>query len=407
MQLKAAKPIPWTRGDKLFAEMALVAVLGAIWLSLSILDGMVGIQDVSNDYRVFYNAAQKIWSSPLIYTPPPLYQFLNNLPVSYGPYLYAPFYLLPIQMMHGVPVFLAEILWLGTHLLILGMVLMMPAFRAFAADLGPRVSADRMVQMCFLMLLPLMLFDQQVGHPTLSGCALLLLGAIWLKPRPAAAGFVWACLTYKFQVMVLVPFVLMFWGEKTQRTRAIYGFVGGLAFVFLLGLAILGWQGWMDFARSVFGHASIVRHAYRNLGGNMLASPYIMLRWQNMDESIALAVQGITAIAAIWGTILAACRRNAAAVFLMLAAGFPLVTPYVYIYDLAPVAVATALLGARFAAEIPRWHQRLVMVALASMPFVMIALNGRTMPPAVFPILTWIVAYLWVRRLPPHEANPS
>jgi hypothetical protein len=162
----------------------------------------------------------------------------------------------------------------------------------------------------------------------------------FLQRRPVLAGICLGLLTYKPQFGLLFPIVLI--ADRRWLTVAVAAAVAGLLVV--LSLIAFGAESWIAFAhwmpitsRIVLGegHADFSR----------LQSVFGFIRAYGGSESLAWIVQ------ALWSLALAAALvvlwRSRAPFDLKaaaLAAAALLATPYLYMYDLAALAVAFAFL---------------------------------------------------------------
>jgi arabinofuranan 3-O-arabinosyltransferase len=161
-----------------------------------------------------------------------------------------------------------------------------------------------------------------------------------LERQPALAGICLGLLTYKPQFGLLFPIVLI--ADRRWRTIAVAAAVAGI--LAALSLFAFGAESWMAFAhwmpitsRIVLGegHADFDR----------LQSVFGFVRAHGGNESLAWTVQTAWSLALAGGLVWLWRSRapfdlKAAA----LAAGALLATPYLYMYDLAALAVAFAFL---------------------------------------------------------------
>jgi hypothetical protein len=169
----------------------------------------------------------------------------------------------------------------------------------------------------------------------------LIGGALGLLERhPALAGCCLGLLTFKPQLGVLFPLVLV----ATGRWRA---FVAAAATT--LTLAGLSWlafgaEPWLAMAQSLAAANQLVL-TDGGAGWNKLQSVFGLVRSLGGAESLAWAMQGAVAVALAAALVVlwrgdAPYELKAAA----LAVGTVLVTPYVFAYDLVVLAVPVAFL---------------------------------------------------------------
>jgi hypothetical protein len=161
-----------------------------------------------------------------------------------------------------------------------------------------------------------------------------------LERRPALAGICLGLLTYKPQFGLLFPLILI----AERRWRAF-----GVAAAVATGLAVASWlafgaASWAAFAHWMPTTGNIV---LGNGGGDFthLQSLFGLVRAYGGGERLAWTVQAIgsltvaAAMTWLWRRRVAYDLKAAA-----LACGTLLATPYVYMYDLAVLAVAVAFL---------------------------------------------------------------
>lgn len=161
-----------------------------------------------------------------------------------------------------------------------------------------------------------------------------------LERRPALAGVCLGLLTYKPHFGLLFPLVLI--ADRRWRTIVVAAAVA-------LALAALSWlvfgaATWVAFAQGLSATSRVVLGE----GGadwNRLQSLFGLMRAHGASETLAWSVQAAAALAA--AVVLVVLWRSRAPFELKaaaLAAGALLATPYVYMYDLVVLAVATAFL---------------------------------------------------------------
>jgi len=169
----------------------------------------------------------------------------------------------------------------------------------------------------------------------------LIGGALGLLERhPALAGCCLGLLTFKPQLGVLFPLVLV----ATGRWRAFFA-----AAATALALAALSWLAfgsapWLAMAQTVAKANQLVL-TDGGTGWNKLQSVFGLVRALGGSESAAWMIQGGVA-AAIAAALVVLWRRTAPFELkaAALAVGAVLVTPYVFAYDLVALAVPVAFL---------------------------------------------------------------
>lgn len=170
----------------------------------------------------------------------------------------------------------------------------------------------------------------------------LLGGALLsLESRPALAGILFGLLTYKPQMVVLVPLVLMASGRWTAFFSAAITAIAfaGISFVMFGGQTWKAFFGILEFTRHVvienagvqFYTKQSVFSAVRLVGGGVSAA----YAWQILVAAIAAVT-----ILWIWRQDIQFKLKGSA-----LATGMILVSPYILYYDLVVLALPIAWLG--------------------------------------------------------------
>lgn len=239
---------------------------------------------------------------------------------------YPPTFLFVAAALALAPYLTAAIIWLAATLIAYATTL--------AGILGSRAGI-------FLALgFPAALWNVTAGQngfltATLIGGTLAL-----LQRQPALAGICLGLLSYKPQFGLLFPLVLI--ADRRWRTLAVAALVAvGLA---ALSRLCFGGASWQAFAHDL----PLVSRVVLGDGAadwDRLQSIFGFLRAHRASEALAWTVQAAATLALAAGLIWlwrsrAAYEVKAAA----LAAGALLATPYLYIYDLTVLGVATAFL---------------------------------------------------------------
>ena len=395
--------------DQLFSEVMIVGILGALIISTGILYLYYSSKHFDNDFFVFYNVAQRPWLREAIYRFSEADYYMRHETRIYAPYIYAPHFLLTLRFMHGMVWYLAEFLWQWLHVILFFAVCFTAPVRRLGMGLieGGKPfmapSLDRWVQLLYVMSMPAILFSDLAAHPTVSAAAALLMGIALLERAPIVSGVLFAYLTYKFQIVLLLP-VLLFAGH---HWRALKSFCFSVAVLFVLSTWKFGWQVWPDYIRMIQIHAQVMREAHGKEIAQFFVSMYANARLHGVSEPLSLGIQLFCAALGIFGLMRAAQSRNLAAVFIMFATGSLLTTPYAYTYDLVPVGVAAALLVSRAMCLPPDWKMRLILVYLAAAPNLVILFGNQSVPAApIYVFVVWLIGMHWVNQLPKQALWP-
>jgi arabinofuranan 3-O-arabinosyltransferase len=171
---------------------------------------------------------------------------------------------------------------------------------------------------------------------SLVGGSLLL-----LERRPALAGVLIGCLTYKPQFGVLFPVALV----AAKQWRAIAS--AAVTTVLLAGasLAMFGPEVWRAFPRQVLAQTELNLLADPDGNWGYLQSVYGLIRTFHRGAGLASLAQGLTTLAAailVWVVWRSRTRFSLKAALLSAAA--LIATPYAFMYDMAALMIPAAFL---------------------------------------------------------------
>ena len=277
---------------------------------------------------------------------------LQNLAAAFGPecrfaWHYPPVFLLvasPLALLSPQGAFLA---WITLSLALFSGALLVATGRRDAVLLG--------------LAHPLVLCNLTYGQNGLVTAGLLTLGAMLVDRRPWLAGCCFGLVAYKPQLAALAPFLLL----MTGRRQALAACLGTASALCLASVALFGIAPWQSFLASLSEtNRIILREAGAGLDIN--ASVFGAVRLAGGSFAAAWAVQvcaGLAALALAWRVWAADGDVGLRAATLL--AGAPMVSPYVPVYDLAPLIPATILLAlAAHRAGGLRRHEWALMLAV-------------------------------------------
>ena len=290
-------------------------------------------QVIGRDLHPFWYGATLVWQGhaatlfdPHVFVP--TYQAFMGMDTGFTPFPYPPSALLfyaPLGLLSYLP---ALALWLLITLLAFLLVISRDC-------LNPKQA------MVALALSPAVLVNFTNGQNGFLSGFLLCGGLLAAKRHPIWAGIAFGLLTYKPQLGIVVPFVLLAGG--CYRTMVVAALTGGLIVVGTLALwGIDPWllyltqsapvqRGLMETGTGPF--TLMAPSAF--MAGRLLALPL------PIDYALQVAVS-VTAIAcAVWAFRQEAPQHWKAAVAMIAAL---LATPYSFTYDMCVVAVAQVLL---------------------------------------------------------------
>ena len=186
---------------------------------------------------------------------------------------------------------------------------------------------------------PAVLTNVYIGQNGLWSAALLGFGLVELERRPILAGVFLGLLAYKPQIAMLVPVALIAGG----CWRALAAAALTVAALVIASLAYHGLATWQAFAAQLGAVGGLI--AQTNLDVGKLQTLYGALRALGMPPQAALAAQIAAAAAAVAATFVIWRRPSPFALKAAgLAAATLMVSPYLFVYDLAVLMVAQAFL---------------------------------------------------------------
>jgi len=171
-----------------------------------------------------------------------------------------------------------------------------------------------------------------------------LLGAALavLDRRPVLAGILIALLTFRPQLGILIPLVLM----ATGRWRAFGSAAAATLCLVAVSSLFFGFDAWPSFlAYAPEQFRQVLLDSTASDNWTKLQSVYCLVRWLGGDQSLAwqvhIAVSALAALLVVW-VWTRPFRYELKAASLIL--GAAIVNPYFFFYDLIALAVAAAFL---------------------------------------------------------------
>lgn len=180
----------------------------------------------------------------------------------------------------------------------------------------------------------------RLGHTAFLAAGLMGFALVLIETSPFCAGLVLGGLSYKPQLGLLFPLVLLIAGQW----RVIAGAAVSTGLLVLASACAFGPQSWLDFAASMGAVDPRTLMPDANLR-TTLQTVFGLFEWAGAPLPVAWAAQGAISLAAtvliclIWRQNLPYAVKAAA-----LAAGTLLVTPYLLAYDLVVLSIAVAFL---------------------------------------------------------------
>lgn len=256
---------------------------------------------------------------------------LENLKAAFGPecrfaWHYPPVFLLPSAAMALLDPQAGYLVWCGLS--------------AALFLLAMRRAAGRWDAAFIAFAHPLVFCNLSYGQNGLFTAGLMTLGLAWLDRRPWLSGIAFGLLAFKPHFAVLAPLLLL----ATGRGRALAACLVTVAVTCLASLALFGLEPWLGFVRTL-GDTNRIILQNAAAGLDLNASAFGAVRLAGGPVAAAWALQAVVAVTAmavvarIWTG--ATSPEIRAAAFLGAA---PLLSPYLPVYDLAPLIPATLFL---------------------------------------------------------------
>ncbi|MGU3542479.1 glycosyltransferase family 87 protein [Methylobacterium sp. A52T] len=240
---------------------------------------------------------------------------------------YPPVFLLPAAAMALLDLQPAYLLWTALSLALFALAM--------------RVAAGRRDAALVALAHPLVLCNLVYGQNGLFTASLLTLGAVLVDRRPWLAGLCFGLLAYKPHFAALAPLLLL----VTGRHACLAACASTVLALCLASLALFGTAPWTGFLGTLGDtNRIILQNAAASL--NLNASAFGAVRLLGGSMAAAWTAQGLVAVLAL-GLALRAWSRptdpTLRAAALLVSA--PLLSPYLPVYDLAPLVPAVLLLA--------------------------------------------------------------
>lgn len=188
-----------------------------------------------------------------------------------------------------------------------------------------------------LALAPACLINIIGGQNGFLSAALLLGGVMAIDRRPILAGVLFGLLTFKPQLGIVIPFVLLTLGAWRSIAAAT------LTAAVLVGSSILlfGIEAWRQYLDVAGAYQISLLQRFEGFYTFMMTSAVAAGRAGGLSYPVALAIQAALSLAVIVATCWAVrrtgdpCRRA-----FVIACAAPLATPYAFNYDLTAMSAA-------------------------------------------------------------------
>jgi hypothetical protein len=207
-----------------------------------------------------------------------------------------------------------------------------------------------------------------VGQNTPLTAACFAGAVIWLDRRPALAGLCLGCLVCKPQFAIGVPLALLA-AKRFRALGACAGFAACLCLMSWLAFGTASWRAFLAYSPHAFAQIQFDRVAWHKM-----QSLFGALRLAGAGIGTAYAAQAIQSLVVLavigW---LCARRPGGGPEMAFLAAASLLLSPYLYYYDLAVLAVPAAWLACQ--AERLGWRpwEKLLLLGIFALPVLALA----------------------------------
>jgi Glycosyltransferase family 87 len=280
------------------------------------------------------------------------------------PALHDPFYLL---LWHYPPTFLLAVLPFGYLPYLAALAVFLLGSIAAWAALIRRIVPDRRYWIAAAAMPAglINLFHGQNGFlaAALAGFALLL-----LERQPLIAGVLIGLMAIKPHLAILFPIALV----ASGNWRAFVAAAVTATLFSLVSVAAFGWDTLAAFVHDMPSAGSLIDQGILPWG--MMPSPYVFALALGAPHTVAWALQGAAALAAMVGTWIAWRSPTApfAARAAVLLTGALLISPYVFYYDMTWAGLAVGWL-ALYAARAGFWRgEREILLAAWIVPLLMV-----------------------------------
>jgi hypothetical protein len=284
------------------------------------------------DFQVFWHASHLFWRGQyaILFDQP---RFADSLAAAtgggdrYRPFPYPPLAFWFILPLAALPYFASLLAWLTT------------TFAGYAWIMRRFFSST---PQCVAVLLgsPASFMNLSSGQNGFLSAALLCGGLLLLETRPVLAGVLIGALSFKPQLGLLIPFVLIAGGYYRSFAAA----AATVALLILVSLLITGPGPWQTFLSTGLAGQHLVLDRYVGVFQTMIPSFVMAARLLQLPPWLGYAAQAVAALAALLGCCWA-IRRPApheykVAVVLV---GVLIAAPYSFNYDMTLLVAAQVM----------------------------------------------------------------
>lgn len=341
-----------------------VAVFFFRYLSEATVQG----KGIAEDFEVFYRTAKNLVSSEVA----PYYY--NPQGDEYYPYLYPPYFLFMLYPLAWMDYQVALAVWCTWQIMFF-----LLAARYYLS--GFELPEEKNRSWKFILLAsPFIVMTMLSGQMGLFTSGLFLLGFALLDRKPVLAGVVFALISFKPQLAVLLPLIFI----ARRSWLALFSSGVMVALLFAASVAVYGIGIWADFLNALQLHAEVTKTLPEKMLTQMV-SIYIGLRMAGVADYLAMLLHVCVAFAVVVYIYRLFSRKEGRpelAYFVLLF----LVSPYVFMYDLPVMAVTLFVI---MAVRLNISAGRMALMVGSFMPLI-----GTQLQAGGFPVLPLMLVFV-------------
>jgi hypothetical protein len=327
--------------------------------------------EFAEDFSPFYTAGRQAALGHGA-TPYAIEQFRDWLQsyhaANFHPFLYPPHSLLLLYWIGLLPPAAALVTWYGVHILLLFFSLRTHYARQFYE--GKPLAAA-------MIFFPFVVLNILAGQMGIFWTALFILFLAWREARPATAGVVLAVFSFKPQLGILLPLLLLL----ERNWRALACAAATAAVMVAVSAWVWGMHQWQDYLTNgrLFWHVFVYHVPEKYF--TVAASPYMAFRMLGCNDHIAFGLQvGLTL------GILTKLRKIYTPslppylLLWLLGTTTLLIIPYSYSYDTILLALPMLAIHCRLGEGRETSLERLTLICVMFIPIVSVKLQHFHIP---------------------------
>lgn len=374
--------LPFTRGFLLYLAPLVSFWYFAVDSYPFLTESLSRGQTVGRDFAVFWSASVETWlgNARAVFDPSQQQASLERLmghDLAFMPFPYPPHALLLFLPLAALPYLPALIAWLGL------------TFGGVALALRHHLAQRGWILLLGLALSPASMVNIVSGQNGFLSTAFLCGGLLLLEKRPLVAGILIGLLSYKPQLGLLLPFLLIAGGYW----RAFWAASGVVILLAAFSLVFPGLDAWRLYLTEISPQQMHFAQFGEGIFRRMIPSYFMAGRDIGLDLAAAwtlqIVVSGAALIASVW-----AFRQRVSFDLKCATAmvGTFLTPPYVFSYDMPIVCVAILLCGGTAK---PNSAERLVFCLAWLYPALTIYSPVPLGPPVLTALMVMLLHRVW------------